>query len=245
MSFDEISTASALLQTGRGILAQESMDPWLWMSNMELSGNCPTECVAQQLRDLPHLPTYLVVHGQDPLSGSSEMTSNDIPAIPPPLPFPVPYITNQCLWPGCKSLQKEFLTSHDLDFHIHTYHMQQCPWPTCSTGKAFRRRSDLLRHMESVHSGTRRYLCDFPLCKRSYARSDKLTAHKRSHFNRASRLPVPDMNTRLFGLRAKLDEHSPEEPIEKTHPSQRNPFSTTLLTSLPGNEYPFSGVELQ
>lgn len=97
---------------------------------------------------------------------------------PPPLPMCLAHI---CLWPGCKATQRNFLTSHDLDFHIQTYHMRQCPWPTCVIQRSFRRKSDLLRHMESVHSGVRRFICDVPCCYTAYSRKDKLTAHKRSH----------------------------------------------------------------
>jgi hypothetical protein len=96
----------------------------------------------------------------------------------PPLPM---YLAHICLWPGCRSAQRTFLTSHDLDFHIQTYHMRQCPWPTCVIQRSFRRRSDLPRHMESVHSGVRRFICHFPSCYKAYSRKDKLTAHKRSH----------------------------------------------------------------
>jgi hypothetical protein len=123
-----------------------------------------------------------------------DVTEADI-STTPLASFPVPYLTNFCLWPGCKSLQKEFLTSQDLDFHIQTYHMRQCPWPTCNIQRSFRRRSDLLRHMECVHSGVRRFVCDLPGCHKTYARGDKLTAHKRSHFNK-----IPGIQARSSGL---------------------------------------------
>jgi hypothetical protein len=105
------------------------------------------------------------------------------------------------LWPGCRCLQKEYLSFYDLDFHIKTYYARQCPWPTCNTQRSFRRRSDLLRHMESVHSGARRFICDSPGCSKSYSRSDKLTAHRRTHSTTTSRHPVPDINARAFGIR--------------------------------------------
>ena len=123
--------------------------------------------------------------------------------IPSLLPMPHP-TSNVCFWPGCTSLQKEFVSSPELDFHIQTFHMQHCPWPTCTVQKSFRRRSDLLRHMESVHSGIRRFACNFPGCSKSYARSDKLTAHKRSHGNRVARRPILDINTRLFNAHSSF-----------------------------------------
>jgi hypothetical protein len=91
------------------------------------------------------------------------------------------FFANNCLWTGCKAPQSGFLTSQDLDFHVQTFHLRLCPWPVCRKGKAFRRRSDLTRHIESVHSGHRRYVCDIPGCTKAYARNDKLTAHKRTH----------------------------------------------------------------
>lgn len=87
-----------------------------------------------------------------------------------------------CFWTGCKAKTKSFLLSTDLAHHIQTYHLHQCPWPTCSTQKPFRRRSDLTRHLASgVHSGNRRYRCLVQGCGKAYSRSDKLAAHKRTH----------------------------------------------------------------
>jgi hypothetical protein len=142
----------------------ESMEQWPWTLT---AGSAVDPTVARQL---------------------GHITEADIPTTPLS-PFPILYLTNLCLWPGCKSPQKEFLTSQDLDFHIQTYHMRHCPWPTCNIQRSFRRRSDLLRHMESVHSGFRRFACDLPGCNKTYARGDKLTAHKRSHFNRTPGRP--------------------------------------------------------
>jgi hypothetical protein len=107
----------------------------------------------------------------------------------PPLPFlghdvqPDSGSTNSthCHWIGCKAKPTEFLTTAHLHHHTLTYHLQRCPWPSCNTRNAFRRRSDLNRHVESVHSGRRRFICNVPGCKRAFARSDKLTAHKKLH----------------------------------------------------------------
>jgi hypothetical protein len=95
--------------------------------------------------------------------------------------FPIVHPINYCLLPGCRSIQKDFLTSNDLDFHIQTHHIRSCPWPTCNIQRSFLRKSDLLSHMESVHSGTRRFMCEFSGCCKTYSRKDNLTAHKRSH----------------------------------------------------------------
>jgi hypothetical protein len=86
-----------------------------------------------------------------------------------------------CVWPGCKARKRFFSLPADLDHHVQTYHLHRCPWPTCRTGKPFRRRSDLTRHLGSVHSGSRKHRCVFPGCEKAYGRSDKLTAHRRTH----------------------------------------------------------------
>ena len=86
-----------------------------------------------------------------------------------------------CFWPSCKARTRSFLLSTDLAHHVTTYHLHRCPWPTCSMGKPFRRRSDLNRHLASVHIGSRKHRCDVPGCEKAYTRSDKLTAHKRIH----------------------------------------------------------------
>jgi hypothetical protein len=100
-----------------------------------------------------------------------------------------------CLWPSCKARTRSFLLSTDLAHHVHTYHLHRCPWPTCSIRKPFRRRSDLNRHLASVHTGSRKHRCDVPGCEKAYSRSDKLTAHKRIHGNHmaptASSVPNP------------------------------------------------------
>jgi hypothetical protein len=134
--------------------------------------------------NLPGAMAQAIIYAGDPAPVISdavppEWKTDQDSGPPPPLPM---YLAHICLWPGCKSAQRNFLTSHDLDFHIQTYHMRQCPWPTCVIQRSFRRKSDLLRHMESVHSGVRRFICDFPGCYTAYSRKDKLTAHKRSHF---------------------------------------------------------------
>ena len=92
-----------------------------------------------------------------------------------------------CHWIGCKAKQMDFLTPADLHRHTLTYHLQRCPWPSCRTRNAFRRRCDLNRHIESVHSGRRRFVCEVPDCRRAFARSDKLTAHKKVHGMRSER----------------------------------------------------------
>jgi hypothetical protein len=136
--------------------------------------------------------------------------------------LPIAPPINRCLWPGCRSIQKNFLTSNDLDFHIQTHHIRSCPWPTCNIQRSFRRRSDLLRHMESVHSGTRRFMCELPGCDKAYSRKDKLTAHKRSHLREHSPKPglpqsigpqasfVPPVgSTSPFEVRETNSYHSP------------------------------------
>jgi len=136
--------------------------------------------------------------------------------------FPIAPPINYCFWPGCGSIQKAFLTSNDLDCHIQTHHIRSCPWPSCNIQRSFRRRSDLLRHMESVHSGVRRFMCGFPGWDKAHSRKDKLTAHKRSHLREHSPKPglpqsmgpqasmVPPVgSTSPFEVRETNSYHSP------------------------------------
>jgi hypothetical protein len=149
------------------------------------------------------------------------LTSPPPLASTPPLPlFQIAHPTNLCLWPGCRCLQKEYLSFYDLDFHIKTYHARQCPWPTCNTQRSFRRRSDLLRHMESVHSGARRFICDSPGCSKSYSRSDKLTAHRRTHSTTTFGPPIPDINARAFGIRDNIHMDIRGFSFSQTEPTQ-------------------------
>jgi hypothetical protein len=149
--------------------------------------------------NLPEAMAQAIINAGDPApvitdAVPPEWKTHQDSGPPPPLPMHLAHI---CLWPGCKSAQRSFLTSHDLDFHIQTYHMRQCPWPTCVIQRSFRRKSDLLRHMESVHSGVRRFICDVPCCYTAYSRKDKLTAHKRSHFQARHKSRSLDMNPKL------------------------------------------------
>jgi hypothetical protein len=155
------------------------------------------------LNDMPPVEIAQAITGSvtdsAAMSDVSEALSASLERETSPSLLPM-YLGHICLWPGCKAAQRDFLTSYDLDFHIQTYHMRQCPWPTCVIQRSFRRKSDLLRHMESVHSGVRRFICDFPCCYTTYSRKDKLTAHKRSHFQPRQKTLSLDMNTKPNGL---------------------------------------------
>jgi hypothetical protein len=131
-----------------------------------------------------------------------------------------------CQWTGCKARTKSFLLPTDLDHHIQTYHLHHCPWPTCHVLKSFRRRSDLTRHLLSVHSGIRKHRCHFPGCGKAFARSDKLTAHVRIH-QRASASPDANPSSSpLSSLPAGMVETS---PLEYPCPSSCFNTGTSLL----------------
>jgi len=205
-------------------------DPILVMVTMMGGG---TLSLAPEGQACPHpIPVAMISDRGDTLVQSVPQGSSYTPLLtsPPPLalvasppslpPCQIPHPTNLCLWPGCRCLPKEYSSFYDLDFHIKTYHARQCPWPTCNTQRSFRRRSDLLRHMESVHSGARRFICDSPGCSKSYSRSDKLTAHRRTHSTTTSRRPVPDINARAFGIRDSIHMDIRGFSFSQTEPTQ-------------------------
>ena len=131
-----------------------------------------------------------------------------------------------CMWPDCRARTRSFLFSSDLDQHIRTYHLRRCPWPTCSIRKPFRRRSDLTRHVQSVHSGGRKHCCDVPGCGKVYARSDKLTAHKRIHNIHTASAESSPSTTPLVSVLA------PTLPMD-------NPASHPLRQWFTGNDGPW------
>jgi len=192
-----------------------------------ISGPTPSDSQEQTMQ---HMEPWLWTSPTE-LPDTSPHRSELIYVTEPLSPFQIPDLSNPCPWPGCKSVQKVFLTSQDLDFHIQTYHMQQCPWPACNTGKVFRRRSDLTRHMESVHSGVRRFMCDFPCCPKAYARNDKLIAHKRSHGTVPPLLPISNNNNNFYTiahhhktLSPSLGQaHYPAKQIGQLHEPQNEP----------------------
>lgn len=141
----------------------------------------------------------------------------------------------QCNWKGCNSRSRAFLNPSDLARHTETYHHKRCPSPVCHFRKPFCRRSDLNRHLRTVHSESRTHRCDFPRCGKLYARSDKLTAHKRTH---GSDSTSPESNAATLGTTGPRTF----EPSEKASPSNEYQIGASAL----GFEGPdlFSGVEI-
>ncbi|EME40469.1 hypothetical protein DOTSEDRAFT_74144 [Dothistroma septosporum NZE10] len=78
----------------------------------------------------------------------------------------------------CDQCGKLFQRSYNLKAHMDTHdpHRDQphaCQYPDCT--RRFVRRTDLLRHEQSVHLKERKYRC--PLCYGSFARKDTLRRH--------------------------------------------------------------------
>jgi hypothetical protein len=91
----------------------------------------------------------------------------------------------RCPWPGCssKALHK---TPKFLDDHLNNIHINPliCTRDDCKYKKPFPRKSDLQRHIDSVHMGTTRIRCPYPSCehkKMQFCRRDKWFLHLRDH----------------------------------------------------------------
>ncbi|EMC91952.1 hypothetical protein BAUCODRAFT_311954 [Baudoinia panamericana UAMH 10762] len=76
---------------------------------------------------------------------------------------------------SCKLCGKLFQRTYNLKAHMETHDPQRhqpntCPWPDCD--KKFVRRTDLVRHEQSVHFKKREHACH--LCDSTFARKDTL-----------------------------------------------------------------------
>ncbi|KAK3109348.1 hypothetical protein LTR53_017494 [Teratosphaeriaceae sp. CCFEE 6253] len=79
---------------------------------------------------------------------------------------------------SCERCGKLFQRSYNLRAHMETHDPRRaqphsCQYPACN--KRFVRRTDLLRHEQSVHLKSREHMC--PLCSTSFARKDTLRRH--------------------------------------------------------------------
>lgn len=68
--------------------------------------------------------------------------------------------------------------------HVRNVHTDplRCDFPDCSYKKPFGRRTDRERHMQSVHSGERGFICSVASCDaqiKEFARKDHLVNHMR------------------------------------------------------------------
>ncbi|RMY33959.1 hypothetical protein D0865_14315 [Hortaea werneckii] len=78
----------------------------------------------------------------------------------------------------CDQCGKLFQRSYNLKAHLETHDPNRpqpnpCQYPGCN--KRFVRRTDLVRHEQSVHLKMRNFIC--PLCNSSFARKDTLRRH--------------------------------------------------------------------
>ncbi|KAH3720449.1 zinc finger protein 43-like [Dreissena polymorpha] len=92
----------------------------------------------------------------------------------------------------------------------HVFSCKLCPYQ----GK---RKVNLMRHLDSVHTGRRPHLCD--LCGMAFKRSDALQAHKETHLDRSKRkLPFQCLKCgKAFRAKFLLKEHQAVHSTLRLH----------------------------
>jgi len=89
-----------------------------------------------------------------------------------------------CKWPECRS-KVYFNTRPLLATHVYNIHVDPlcCTQPGCRHKNPFGKKADLDRHVKSVHSNIKNYVCTTGFCngyRPRFARRDKLKSHMRS-----------------------------------------------------------------
>ena len=92
-------------------------------------------------------------------------------------------IGGKCPWPHCTS-RASFNTRALFRKHLTNVHKNPllCSAANCPHKTPFGRPTDLRRHMQSVHSGERKYVCSIASCDariKEFARKDHLNKHMR------------------------------------------------------------------
>lgn len=78
----------------------------------------------------------------------------------------------------------------------------RCEWKGCTSRSTFRRKAELLRHIQTIHVSPSAYACPEPDCTRSFARKDRLQSHmmrRHDHFRGVS--SVASLNSKDDSLR--------------------------------------------
>jgi len=90
----------------------------------------------------------------------------------------------QCLITGCRT-KKAFGNQQAFQAHVRNVHcdkLWECPEEDCML--AFRNRTDLKRHKQSIHDKEKPYRCQRPNCRaraKAFSRKDKLQHHDRKY----------------------------------------------------------------
>ncbi|EME78249.1 uncharacterized protein MYCFIDRAFT_51582 [Pseudocercospora fijiensis CIRAD86] len=123
------------------------------------------------------------------------------------------YTTNANSTCECDKCGKLFQRSYNLKAHMETHDPEReqphaCPYPDCK--RRFVRRTDLMRHEQSVHLKTRNFHC--PLCFSAFARKDTLRRH------------VDDGCPRREQVRKRGDRFSPSTSSAAPHDTSPHQF---------------------
>ena len=77
----------------------------------------------------------------------------------------------------CQVCYKIFTQKSDLNRHIKSVHQGEKPYPCADCGKDFSQKVHLIQHMRCVHKGEKPHIC--PECGKSFGDRCNLTRHIR------------------------------------------------------------------
>lgn len=110
-----------------------------------------------------------------------------------PCPYPAPMMSKQLTNPSCMSffafsfhrldlsnLPRRFPVSSTAD-STHQPPVFQCKWLGCRSSASFRRETELIRHLKTIHIAPNAYPCLEPNCGVAFGRKDHLKAHVKTH----------------------------------------------------------------
>ena len=91
-----------------------------------------------------------------------------------------------CSWPHCRFHRsgKTFASRNAFKKHLRTHiKAYRCIQDGCTYDKPFATAHDLNRHVESIHTSSRRFPCPIESCDQRFSRRDKLDKHIKTVHN--------------------------------------------------------------
>ena len=123
-----------------------------------------------------------------------------------------------CPWPKCRSRALRFKSSTTFRQHLRTHLKSMwCLRSGCQYDKPFRNRSDLDRHVRTIHdyNESHAFRCPLESCSQSFVRGDKLEEHiRRAH--KTCRCSYDHCGKIILDAQATKDEHLTNHHQDKT-----------------------------